>query len=277
MNLKQALKRRLSKKQIELLPRAFDVVGNIAIINLPEELRKKVIIRKVASELLKLKHVKTVVMKEGKVKGRLRKATYKIIGGEKTFETIHKENKTLMKINISKVYFSPRLASDRLDIAKKIKKGELVLVMFAGVLPYALVIAKHAKPEKIYAIEINKSAEKYAKENIKINKINNIVFIRGDVKKVVPSLAKKIKFDRIVMPRPQIKKTFLKEAFLVAKKSCMIHFHDFLAKEEIAKVGERLKEEARKLGKKIRVVSIKKIGEIAPYKYRIRIDFKVLN
>ena len=39
--LKQALKRKLTKKELLLLPRAFDVIGNIAIINLPRELRKK--------------------------------------------------------------------------------------------------------------------------------------------------------------------------------------------------------------------------------------------
>ncbi len=273
--LKQALKRKLTKKELLLLPRAFDVIGNIAIINLPRELRKKE--KTIGQEILKLKHIKTVVNKIGQIKGKLRKSSYKIIAGEKTFETTHKENNCRIKLDISKVYFSSRLASDRLEIAKQVKKNEKVLVMFAGVLPYALVIAKNSKAREIYAIEINKSAVKYANENIKLNKLSNVTFIHGDVKKICPQLKRKaIKFDRIVMPRPQLKETFLKYAFTVAKKGCVIHFHDFLRQEEIPVVATgKVKQEAYKAKRKVEILKCKKIGEIAPYKYRIRTDLIV--
>ncbi|MBU2496565.1 MAG: class I SAM-dependent methyltransferase family protein [Nanoarchaeota archaeon] len=274
--LKRNLKRKITKQELSMLPRAFDIVGNIAIINLPRELRRKE--KLVAQEILKLKNIETVVNKIGGITGKLRRTPYKVVSGKKTFETMHKENNCRMKMDISKVYFSPRLASDRLDIAKQVKKNEKILVMFAGILPYTLVIARNSKAKEIYAIEINKSAAKYALENIKLNKVDNVVFIRGDVKKVIPSFKRKgMKFDRIVMPRPQIRDTFLKYAFSVAKKGTIIHFHDFLKEEEIPVVAEgRIRQEAFYAKRKVKILRCKKTGEIAPYKYRVRVDFQVL-
>lgn len=274
MNLKEALKKKLSVKELSILPRAFEIIGHIAVISLPQELRKKKKI--IAQELLKLKNIKTVVNKTGRVRGKLRKATYKIIAGEKNLETVHKENNCRMKLDITKTYFSARLAADRLDIARKAKKGEKILVMFAGILPYALVIAKNSKAKEILAVEINKQAGKYAQENIRLNKLRNVEFILGDVKKVAGKLKKQRKvFDRIIMPRPQLKETFLKEAFLVAKKGTIIHYHDFLKQEEIKEAEQTIKQGAATARRKIKIIRRKKIGELSPSKSRIRFDFKI--
>lgn len=277
MNLKESLAGKLTKKELALLPRAFDVVGEIAIIHLPPELtnREKII----GQELLKLRHIKTVANKVGMFSGRLRKASYEVIAGQKSLETIHKESGCRFKLDIAKVYFSPRLASDRLEIAKQVRKGERVLVAFAGALPYPLVIAKNSPAHEIWANELNKDAAKYALENIKLNKLSNLHFLPGDFKKVARGLAaKREKFDRIVMPRPQLKETFLQEAFPLAKKGCIVHYHDFLLEEEIPQVAlARIQHEARKAGKKVKILRWKKIGELAPRKYRVRIDFKILN
>jgi len=41
MDLKTSLSAKLSETELKLLPRAFEVVGDIAILELPEELLKK--------------------------------------------------------------------------------------------------------------------------------------------------------------------------------------------------------------------------------------------
>jgi len=257
------------------IPKSYDVVGNIAILKFPQEikLREK---KKIAEELLReRKNIKTVVEKIERVKGRLRTFKTKFLAGEKTKETIHKESGCLFKLDIDKTYFSPRLSGERLEIAKKIKKKDKVLVMFAGVAPYSIVIAKISKPKRVISVEINRQASKYARENVLLNKLKNVEVLQGDVKKVVPKLAKKEKFDKIVMPRPQLKETFLKEAFKVVKKKGEIFYYDF--GEDVEKILERIKEEARKARKKIKILDIKKAGEIAPYKYRWRVDLRVLS
>jgi len=80
----------------------------------------------------------------------------------------------------------------------------------------------------------------------------------------------------IVMPRPQLKETFLKEAFKLSKRGTKIYYYDFCKEDEIKSVIEKIKTEAKKSKKKIKILSVKKAGEIAPYKCRIRIDFTII-
>ncbi len=265
----------------------YDVIGNIAILPLYSKNTKKI-----ANMLLKQNpNIKSVYAKAEKVKGRLRKRKLKFLAGEKTKETIHKESGCYMKLDVEECYFSPRLSNDRLEIARKVRKSDKVLVMFSGIAPYALVIAKNAKPKIVYAIELNRIAHKYALENIKLNKLNNLVAIQGDVKKAVKKLKikfdmseinekisehaqkQRIVFDKIIMARPQLKETFLDDALKVSKKGTIIYYHDFLWEE---KIEEKIKYFKKTYGKKLKLIGWKKIGDISPRKYRIRIEFKVL-
>ena len=181
----------------------------------------------------------------------------------------------MFRFNIDETYFSPRLSNERKEIANKIKKGDKVLVMFAGISPYSIVIAKLSKAEIVYSNEINRKANEYAKLNIELNKLKNkVILIPGDIKRVAEKL--RDKFDVIVMPRPQLKDSFLKQAFSLSKLGTRIYYYDFCKSNEINLIKDKVLNEARKNKKKIQILKIKKAGEISPYKYRIRIDLKVL-
>ncbi len=281
LGLKEALGKdpRFNCEELKFLPRSFDVLGKIALIQIPTELKGKEKI--IGEKLIELnKNVKTVYSK-GKFYGRLRKQKIELIAGKKIEETIYKESGCLMKLNVKTCYFSPRLSTDRLEIASKVRKKEEVLVMFSGVAPYGLVIARHAKCKKVVCVELNRECTKYAKENIKLNKLYNCEVVQGDVKKFSLDMKKKkITFDRIIMARPQLKETFLKEAFMVSKKGTVIHFQDFINQKEIEKgkniPKKRVLDAAKKAGKKIKIRGFKILRELAPYKYHVRIDFKVL-
>jgi len=255
--------------------KSYDNFGNIVVVRFPENfsLSNK---KKFAEKLLKeQKSVRTVLEKKEKIKGRLRKLSTNYIAGENTKEVLYKENGCVFRFNIDKTYFSPRLSNERKEIASKIKKGETVLVMFAGVAPYSIVIAKLSKAKKIFSNEINREANKYAELNIKLNKVKDKVeFVNGDIKRIAKNLKKK--FDVIVMPRPQLKETFLKEAFLLSKKGTRIYYYGFCKIDEIDAVVEKIKKEAKKARKKIKILKIKKAGELAPYKIRLRVDFQVI-
>ena len=78
------------------------------------------------------------------------------------------------------------------------------------------------------------------------------------------------------MPRPQIKDSFLKEAFSLSKKGTRIFYYDFCDLDDRNKILEKVKQEAKKAKKKIKIIKSKVAGEIAPYKVRFRVDLKVL-
>ena len=250
----------------------------MVVVNFPKD-AKQIEKKKFAEKILKEnKSVKTVLEKSGNFSGRLRKMKTNFIAGEKTKEVLYKENGCVFRFNIDSTYFSPRLSGERKEIASKIKKGDKVLVMFAGVGPYSVVIAKNSKAEKVYSNEINREANKYAKLNIELNNLKNkIELIPGDIKRVAVALvSKKEKFDVIVMPRPQLKDSFLKEAFLLSRKDTKIFYYDFCKVGEEKLIVEKIKFEAKRSKKKIKILKIKKAGEIAPYKIRLRVDFVVL-
>jgi tRNA (guanine37-N1)-methyltransferase len=250
---------------------SFDIIGNIAILPLFSEQPGK-FARRIMSEN---KNIKSVFMKAGKISGRLRKSHLKFIAGIKNLETIHRESGCSFKLDVEKCYFSPRLGNDRLDVCRQVKKGEKVLVMFSGIGPYSIVIAKNSGAKEVYGIELNKIATKYAQENIKLNKLSNCFAIQGDVKKVLPRL--KMKFDRIVMARPQLKEDFLSDALKVSGKGTIIHFYDFLKEEEMPEAAlEKIKNACKKSGRKFKIIRWKRALEIGPRKWRVRVDFRVL-
>lgn len=250
----------------------YDFIGNIAILKFDKKIsiREK---KKIAGKIMReRKNVRTVLEKIERVKGRLRTLKTKYILGEKTKEALYKENNCLFKLNVDSCYFSPRLSNERLEIAKEIGRKDRVLVMFAGVAPYSIVIAKISGCRKVVSVELSRECCKYARENVQLNRLNNVEIIQGDVKKKVN---KKLgKFNFIVMPRPQLKEDFLKQAFLVSKKGTRIFYYDF--SQDYEEIAERIRKKARENKKKIKILKIKKAGEIAPYKYRFRVDFKVL-
>ncbi len=257
--------------------KAYDNFGNIVLVRFREKtsLKDK---KKFAEKLLKeQKGVKTILEKKEKIKGRLRKLSTSYIAGEKTKEVLYRENGCVFRFNIDDTYFSPRLSNERKEIASKIKKNEDVLVMFAGVAPYSIVIAKNSKAGKVFSNEINRKANEYAELNIKLNKVKDKVeLFNGDIKRLVRENKIKRKFDVIVMPRPQLRETFLTEAFTLSKKGTRVYYYDFCRTDEINSVAEKIKETARKFKKKIKILKIKKAGELAPYKIRLRIDFQII-
>ena len=253
---------------------SYDILGNIALVRFPEDFKQKDK-KKFADKILKeQKGIKTVLEKVGKIKGRLRKLSTKFVAGEDTKEVLYKENGCVFRFNIDKTYFSPRLSNERKEIASMIRKDENVLVMFAGVAPFSIVIAKNSRAKKVYSNEINREANKYAELNIKLNKLKDKVeLVNGDIKLVAKKL--KQKFDVIVMPRPQLKDSFLKEAFSLSKKGTRIYYYDFCKEDEIDSVVELIKQEASKAKKKINISKVKRAGELSPSKIRLRVDFRV--
>jgi tRNA (guanine37-N1)-methyltransferase len=255
--------------------RAFSVLGNIAIVNFSDG-TKKLDRKKFAQKILKeQKNITTVLEKSGKFSGRLRKMKTNYLGGKKTKEVLYKENNCVFRFNVDTTYFSPRLSNERKEIAKLIKRNEKVFVMFAGVAPFSVVIAKNSKAKKVFSNELNREANKYAELNIGLNKVKDkIELVSGDVKKIVGKF--KQKFDVIVMPRPNLSETFLKQAFSLSKRKTRIYHYGFCKVGEEDLIVEQIKEEAKKLKKRIKILKVKKAGEIAPYKMRVRVDFQVV-
>ena len=241
----------------------FDIIGNkekaVAIIGVNQVPNEE----QTAKDLMKRhKNVKTVLKKLAERKGVLRIYPVKFLAGDPNTEVIHVERGMKFKLDPQKVYFSPREVTERERIAKMIKPGEKILVMFSGIAPYAIAIRKQQRDCDVDCVEINPHAVRYAKENLKLNGLIKINIIEGDVRKV-----KLEKYDRILMPLAEKAIDFLDVAFSHAKKGTIIHLYglsDYNYKEIIGKVS-----------KNYEILKIEKVGAYAPKIEKVRVDIKV--
>jgi tRNA (guanine37-N1)-methyltransferase len=271
-DLKASLQTKLKPEEMKKLKTSMDVIGSIAIIEIPDELVKKEKI--IAKEIMKAnKNIKTILRK-GKHEGDFRIQKLIHIAGEKTKEALHKENNVLLKLDVEKVYFSPRLSNERKRIIRQIKKPEEVLVMFSGCAPYVCTIAKNTPACLVDGVELNPIGHEYAKQNLLINKLDNANVFLGDVKKVVPELKKT--YDRIIMPLPKTAADFLQTALSASKKGTIIHFYDFQNEDEFSKSEEKIMKACHEAGKNCKIIGITSCGQNAPRQYRICVDFQIV-
>jgi len=271
-NLREALKGQLTDDELKQL-RAFDIVGDIAVVKLPEELLSKKDV--VGRALMQVhRHVRTVLCQVGPVSGEFRTRKLEVIAGEPRTETTYQEGGCTFKVDLAQAYFSPRLAHERLRIASLVDSGEVVTNLFAGVGSYSIIIAKHSGAAKIYSIDKNPAAFDYMRENIRINKVGDrVVPILGDARDVIErQLAGKA--DRVLMPLPEFGRKFF-EVALQALKSAggTIHFYDFGKTPNLFTPSlDFVRKFAAAKGREVRLLNSRTIRSYAPRCYHIVLD-----
>jgi len=272
-NLKVLLKGIIPDSEISKLIKSYDVVGDICILEIPPELEKFEL--SIAHTIKRnFPNIKVVAKKVDKRTEVERVQPLKIISGENRLTTIYKEHGVLMKVDLEKVYFSPRASNERLRIARLVKPGEKVLVMFGGVGPYALVIAKHQPNCKIWTVDINPAAHELAVQNVRLNRFGHIIIpLKGDVKEVVPKIGEL--FDRIIMPFPEKSWDFLELALKFAAPSATIHFIIFSEEDKLKEAENKILEIAKKAGRGVKILNWRIFGSYAPGVNRYTFDILV--
>lgn len=230
MNLKEILKGKIDDSDLEHIPRAFDIIGDIAVIEIPDEFQKYE--KLIAEAIMEMhKKVETVAKRSSITSGIERVRKIEVIAGEEKTETVHKENGLRLVVDLNKVFFSPRLSNERLRVESQIENGETVVDMFAGIGPFSILIAKRHKDTKVHAIDINKYAVDYMKRNMVLNKIGNVNPVLGDAKTVTKNLGKVA--DRIIMNLPRSSLDFIDSIPSIAKDGATVHLYCLLKDEEV--------------------------------------------
>jgi tRNA (guanine37-N1)-methyltransferase len=253
---------------------AFDIIGDVAVVEIPEDGNEKEIVRLIIE---KHPHVMTILKKAGQREGEYRTRKLKRIYGKET-SIEYKEHGCRFRLDVVKTYFSPRETTERQRIAEQVKSKETVMVFFSGIGPFNIVIAKK-KPDvdKVYGIESNPDAHKYAMENARINKVGHkFVPIMGDVKEA----AKKYfgKCDRVVMPLPKEGYKYLPEALKCTRKGTggTVHFYFYEHEDQLFKESVQLvKEAVKKMNKRVRILNKRKVLPYGPRVWKVCIEFRV--
>lgn len=243
------------------LESGIDVVGDIALVRLAGfSAREK---REVGNALLKeLNNVRVVLEQEGGIMGEYRLRKLRHLAGERRTLTLHKENGCAFRVDLARCYFSPRLSTERLRIARLVGPSERVLNMFAGVGPYSITIAKLARA-RVTSCEMNKYAVSLHIENNSLNKVDGLVsVIQGDAMDL-PAMTK-TRFDRILMPLPSEANRFLPVALAMTKKGGTIHYYRHLLGENEGEAAEAIRDELAGLLPRSARFGIRKVREVGP-------------
>jgi tRNA (guanine37-N1)-methyltransferase len=251
--------------------RGFECIGDIAIIEGASKKR--------ALEILeKSNKIKTVFGKKSSRQGVFRTRKLVWLAGKKNYTTIHVENGCRFFVDLRKDYFSSRLSFERMRIASQVKKNEKVLVLFAGVGPFAILCAK--KGAKVTAVELNPHAVDYLKKNAELNKVD-VECVLGDARDEIKKIGRL--FNRILLPLPFGSDDFLPLVLKNSKKGCVIHFytHSNFRNESKKKlkpfkdVMERIKKACKKEKVKCKILFKRVVGGYSPNIRRVVVDIKV--
>lgn len=273
--LKDILAPVLFTEELDLLVGSYDVVGDIAIVIVAEELVHRQSL--IGEAILKHnKNVKVVLKRAGKYEGEFRTIALETIAGKERKETLVSEFGVRLLLDVEKTYFSVRSASERKRIASLVQPQESVLVMFSGVGPYPLLIARHSKAAHIVGLEKNPLAHAYAIKNMSLNKkITNVSFYLGDAAELPLLLSER--FDRIVMPLPTMGHGFLPVAMeMLGAKGGWVHYYEMAREGSFERAQSRVQKACDGAEKKLLTTAIRRCGHCGPRSYRICIDAHIL-
>jgi tRNA (guanine37-N1)-methyltransferase len=253
MSLRERLGEIFEPWELKHVGQSYDIIGDIAVIRIPETLEHKAL--EIAEAVMQDNaYVKTVLRQTGPVTGEFRLRRLGWLMGEKKTETTHKESGCLFKVDLEKCYFSPRLSFERMRVAKQVKAGEVVVNMFAGVGCFSILIAKYAKPLKVYSVDVNPDAIRYMDENIRLNKARYIIeAVEGDAKEIITRKLLNVA-DRVLMPLPEKALEYLDYALMALKPTGgMIHYYDFV---HAGRGKDPIEEVKRKVSAKLRDANV---------------------
>lgn len=215
------------------------------------------------------KHKVKTVMKVDHIHGTKREPVIKLLYGEDT-ETINKENGCLFKLDLKKVMWSKGNNNERIRIAKLVEDNETVIDMFAGIGYFSIPIGVHSNAKQVYSIEINPNSFHYLKENIKLNKINNIIPLLRDCMDITPEYSA----DRIIMGYVKTTHHYLKTAIDSLNKGGVIHYHETVPEKLMdTRPINRIKEVAG--DRSVEFLKLNKVKKYSPGVFHVVCDARI--
>ena len=272
--LKKALENILSDEDTKDLVSAFDQIGDIIIVRIPDSLiSKKKIIGKALLE--QVKTAKTVFHQSSPVEGDFRTRNLELIEGDEKTETEYRENGCRFIVDVEKAFFSPRLSTERERISNLVNDHDVIINMFGGIGMFSLLAAKK-KSCTVYNIDINPVASKLCEENIKLNKLKGkVISLNGDATKIIKEQLQD-KADRVLMLLPERSDEFLDTAISSLKKNGVIHYYSHIHAEKKQDAPKLSEEHFLNINKiQADILDSRVVRPVGPRFYQTVVDIKI--
>ena len=140
-------------------------------------------------------------------------AAFEHLGGRsrRPLVTTHGEHGVAVVVDLDACFFSPRLATERLRVARAVGRGERVLCLFAGCGAEALIIAATTECERVVAVEANAIATRCLGRSVQALAKRHGAAAAARVEVVTADVLEDLRdraargetFDRVLAPRPK--------------------------------------------------------------------------
>lgn len=279
--------RRIAREVLgdESLARALwkrlDIIGDIAVLKLPPGVSVGAV-RRVAERLVEeLPYVRSVWLAASPVRGERRVRERLVhLAGERRTETVYREHGCEYRVDIARVFITPRLSYEHARVARLVRPWEVVTNMFAGAGLFSVLIACWASPRRVYSIDINPDAYRYMVENARLNRVDHIVEpILGDAAGVVRGRLRGTS-DRVLMPLPELAEEYMPEAVAALRARGVIHVYlhvRYSRGEDPRRIAvERALEAAARAGApRARVIGSRRVRPVGPRMDQVVVDLLV--
>jgi tRNA (guanine37-N1)-methyltransferase len=241
------------------LPTSFDVVGDIAIVKIPEELHEYE--AAISEAILRANAGVSVVAADEGVKGPMRVRQLRVLAGPDRTQTVYREYGLSYAVDVAKAYFSPRLGSERMRVAQQVGPGEVVVDMFSGVGPYAILIAKRRQPAVVHAFDANPDAFRYLEENVRRNRADRVRPRLGDG---IALLGVVDAPHRIILDYPRGPDPAYSAALMRILPRGTVHYYAILESVEREDRERALVDAAESIGREAKIAAMREVHGWSP-------------
>ena len=253
------------------LPSSFDVIGDIAVLKIPNELRRYR--EEIGRAILRWSPTLRVVVEDRGVKGERRVRSIEVIAGERRTTTVHTEHGLRYAVDLAHAYFSPRLASERQRIANQVVAGEIIADPFAGVGPYAILIAKRRRPIIVHASDVNPAAVALLRANVGANRIDRVATHEGDARQILERIRP---VDRVILDLPHTAFDHLGHAFAALGASGVVHVYRILERADERAAAGRIQAIAAQAGMEVKELRLHTVRAYSPTQHHVAFDVTVV-
>jgi tRNA (guanine37-N1)-methyltransferase len=205
-----------------LLPRAFDVVGDVVLIRLPVELELRA--ADVGAALLEFVPGARKIGWDRGVHGPARLRQLTTLAGSGPWRTRHRENGLEFVVDPEVAYFSPRLAGEHARIAAAVRPAETVWDLCCGIGPFALTAARRNVAGRILAVDSNPAAIALLRENAERLAVVARVESRNEaLEEFLPSSGRA---DRVILNLPHEGIKYLPSVSAAVQPGGTLHYYE---------------------------------------------------
>lgn len=269
--LKEALRGVLTPEEMEGMVGAFDQVGSIVIVRIPDPLMPRR--AEIGRALLDgVKAARGVFCQSSPVEGDHRTRSLEPIAGSADTRTEYRESGCRFIVDVERAFFSPRLSTERARIAGLVRDGETVLNMFAGVGMFSIIAAKH-KRCTVYSIDINAEATELCRQSMSLNRLRGrVIPVQGDA----AAKSRAMEADRTLMLLPERSDEFLDAATAATRDGGTIHYYAHVHADKKSDAGRRGEEKyLAAAAARSEILGSKIVRPVGPRYYQVVVDARI--